>query len=158
LKKANLLLEERYISERISGDLKNRAFDKAQQDADSIGDDTNQLEKRKRINFADRIQSHVNPEIKNEMTILANQYGYNFSIDRGVDAHSGNAVASISLYFILGDNQPNNPNKPSYYDYDFAFQVFKDKYFLKKNKSDVNLPEVFQRRMIRMIKRVQEDL
>lgn len=136
------------INERLSGDLKHSAFQKAAEYTRQPGnpEDTNPLLYTKRKIQADTFSMHVNPQIKAEANVIAKMFGADYQVYVFKSVGGTNDEPYVTLDF--GKNIANVTNS------ELHVIVQKNTHSLK-NKNSFPVPENIQRRLANFIKKIQ---
>lgn len=134
------------INERLSGDLKHSAFQKAAEYTRQPGnpEDINPLLYKKRKVQADSFSTHINPGIKAEANVIAKMFGADFE----VSIHKGLDGTPDEPYIVLnfGKNIAVTQNS--------EFNIIIQKNTHKINKK-IFVPENIERRLANFIKKIQ---
>lgn len=136
------------INERLSGDLKHSAFQKAAEYTRQPGnpEDINPLLYTKRKIQADTFSMHVNPQIKAEANVIAKMFGADYQVYVFKTVGGTNDEPYVTLDF--GKNIANVTNS------ELHVIVQKNTHSLK-NKNSFPVPENIQRRLANFIKKIQ---
>lgn len=136
------------ITERLSPEFKDAAYNAADVKFNSTDYETNSLHKNKYDKQRDLFSKHVNPEVTNFVNKLTNDKGLYVSIEKR--RPSKEAEPYIILYFS------NFYEEPSEYKFNFKVIIQKDKYEVKHNDSGerINIG-YFERPLLRIIEKLQ---
>jgi len=142
-------------NERLSGEIKRRAFDAGVRKYDELPSDS-QLHKNKLVSQTKTFSSHINPEIKTLVKNIATRYNFNDSeIEKDV-VESEKGIIAVHVYFSKDD-------RASKFTYDFKLTVFKDSYKYDDNGSkdtyqtnNVEKPKGLDRALLKLVSKIQE--
>jgi len=152
IKRVNILQEQKYLEakgvlvERLSGELKRRAFDSGLDKYNNTPDDA-KLHKDKLKSQTDTFYQHINPEIKSLVDSIGEKYGFTTYIDKEV--RGSEHVPYVIVCF-------SNVDTGSISSCDFKIVILKDSYEFSRFDNSVEKPKDFDRILLRLISKIQQ--